>query len=128
MKKLLTVLGLLVLLSKLSYSQETYPKLAIINGDTVVLITVEQSIKINEKYEETRSLKEKVFILDSSYNEQLKLNTEKDSLIEKNQGNINIIIDEFTHVDKENQKLRKQRKWLIPISAALGLIIGILIN
>lgn len=99
-----------------------------INGDTLVLITVEQSTKINEKYEEARSLNKKVHVLDSCYNGQLKLNTEKDSLIEKNRDNMNVIIDESTYIDKENHKLRKQRKWLIGAGALIGLVVGILIN
>lgn len=112
----------------MSYSQETYPKLAEINGDTVVLLSIGQVTSINETYEQNKTLKQKINVLDSVYNEQASYSSQKDSLIIQKQQNIEIILNKNRKIVEDNNKLRKQRKWLVGLGAVGGLVIGLLIN
>lgn len=112
----------------MSYSQETYPKLAEINGDTVVLLSIGQVTSINETYEQNKALKQKINVLDSAYNKQASYSSQKDSLIIQKQQSIEIILDKNRKIVEDNDKLRKQRKWLVGLGAVVGLVIGLLIN
>jgi ElaB/YqjD/DUF883 family membrane-anchored ribosome-binding protein len=112
----------------LSYSQEIYPKLTEINGDTVVLLSIWQVTSINETYEQNKALKQKINVLDSAYNRQALYSSQKDSLIIQKQQSIEIILGKNRKIVEDNDKLRKQRKWFVGLGAVGGLVIGLLIN
>jgi len=127
---------------KLSYSQETYPKILLINQDTLVVINPNQVKKINLTYNQRDFLEAKNSVLNKTLNEYTLLSQQKDSIISlkiesesqlkdetlKMQGQIGNLTTQNNKLDIGNQKLKKGRKkWLIS-GIIGGIILTLLIN
>ena len=95
----------------MSYSQETYPKLTVIEGDTCTILHIKQVTSINIVFEENRVLKEKVFVLDSIIVQKDSLSSKKDSVVSEKQALLNDVIVKYVEKEKELKKVKRRRKF-----------------
>jgi hypothetical protein len=90
MKKVLLVL-LFVLFGMLSYSQTKYPIKTIFRGDSVVMLSIKQSEKINEMIEKQKRVIKEMSLQISAQNKKI------DSLNKIN-GGVNAVIDSIQYI------------------------------
>lgn len=90
MRKVLLVL-LFVLIGMLSYSQTKYPIKTIFRGDSVVMLSIKQSEKINEMIEkQKRTIK--------AMNSQIIAQNKKIDSLNKINGGVNTVIDSIQYI------------------------------
>jgi hypothetical protein len=90
MRKVLLVL-LFVLFGMLSYSQTKYPIKTIFRGDSVVMLSIKQSEKINEMIEKQKRVIKEMSLQISAQNKKI------DSLNKIN-GGVNAVIDSIQYI------------------------------
>lgn len=118
-------------LSKLNYSQETYPKIISLNNDTLVIISLEQVKKLNITFEHRNMLAEQVGVLNNTIDEYVLLSNKKDSINADLSVKYKQSVEEGKELNSKNiilaqdlQKIKKQRKFIF----AGGLLGGILLS
>lgn len=120
-------------MAKLSFCQVNYPQKAVINGDTVCIISISQVDSINVTYIKLDECHEICTVLRaeiSNYEELVKTN---EVIMESNQKQLEIqkhIIEEKNQVDVQNEEIIKKQKraikWLRVERDVLGVAVLIL--
>ena len=127
-----------------SYSQSTYPKRMLIDGDTVVAITVEQSKKVNKTFLEknyyktvTESLGKKVTLLEMNSNidyiiiNKLKVQIDNLNLIISNkQKAMDKQKEDLDATDRELKKSKRKNRFKkvgLGMSIAANIVLSLLI-
>jgi chromosome segregation ATPase len=136
MIRTLAIFIALILMSKLSFSQETYPKTLLIGKDTLIVLKPKQVREINVSYEYRRFLEAENVIINKTLTQYVALSNKKDSIIllkakteEELRADIANIKAQYEKLSEENNKIninltkiKKSRKtWLIS-----GIGVGVL--
>lgn len=123
-------------MSNYLFSQNTYPQVRVIEGDTLVLITPIQLNKANHLFLEkdyfqdlSISLDKQVKLMEESFKvkvQQYSLMEQKYQLCSQNQLQQDQIINLQQETIKKFQKQEKKQKWILGGSIVGGVTIGII--
>jgi len=135
------VLTLLVLIATLSYSQTTYPRKIILDGDTLVAVTIEQMKVINktfihDSYQQivVDSLGEQIVLLNAKIeNNQLIYENQKiqiDNLdqIINNQQLINNRLEENLNQTLSELKVQRRKRVIVQLGLSISTVINIVLG
>lgn len=126
--KIVNIIILLFLLSLSSFSQDIYPKKAILDNDTVAVLSIDQVKDINsrlvlldEKFEECKELETSIGL----YKESVSILEDQLSLSKKKSENLSIQISNLEKSIKiNNDEYKKDKRRLILISG-ISVTVGI---
>lgn len=136
--KELTMLVIFLLIAVSCFCQENFPRRAVVEGDTVVLVTPKQVTVMNliilerdALEEELQLLRETLLTRDSILTIEKRKNSELWEVIknkDRQVENLNLIIDTRDKQFKSREKVLQKKKWRNTIlGVVVGGIIGILI-
>lgn len=119
----------------MSYSQETFPRILVINNDTVIVLQPEQVKQLNIVYEVNRALKEENTILSATLNEYVLLNSQKEILLSQKASLEKDLRDEAIELSNQLKlsnesviKLKKNRKYWFISGIGVGLLTVLIVN